>query len=88
MKILYALQGTGNGHLARAQKMLPILENYGELDVFISGSNSQLKLENYQFKHHKGLSLFYNQMGKVSYKRIFKENSFKSFWNEVNHFSN
>ena len=60
MKILYALQGTGNGHLARAQKMLPILENYGELDVFISGSNSQLKLENYQFKHHKGLSLFYN----------------------------
>lgn len=86
MKILYALQGTGNGHLARAQKMLPILENYGELDVFISGSNSQLKLENYQFKHHKGLSLFYNQMGKVSYKRIFKENSFKSFWNEVNHF--
>lgn len=86
MKILYALQGTGNGHLARAQKMLPILEEYGDLDVFVSGSNSQLQLENFQFKHHKGLSLFYNQLGKVSYKRIFKENSFKSFWNEVNHF--
>lgn len=86
MKILYALQGTGNGHLARAQKMLPILEEYGDLDVFVSGSNSQLQLENFQFKHHKGLSLFYNQMGKVSHKRIFKENSFKSFWNEVNHF--
>lgn len=86
MKILYALQGTGNGHLARAQKMLPVIENYGDLDVFISGSNSQLQLENYQFKYHKGLSLFYNQMGKVSYKRIFKENSFKSFWNEVNQF--
>lgn len=86
MKILYALQGTGNGHLARAQKMLPILEEYGDLNVFVSGSNSQLQLENYQFKHHNGLSLFYNQLGKVSYKRIFKENSFKSFWNEVNHF--
>lgn len=86
MKILYALQGTGNGHLARAQKMLPILEEYGKLDIFMSGNNSQLQLENYQFKHHKGLSLFYNQMGKVSYKRILKENSFKSFWNEVNHF--
>ncbi|WP_413533530.1 glycosyltransferase family protein [Empedobacter brevis] len=86
MKILYALQGTGNGHLARAQKILPILENYGDLDVFISGSNSQLQLENYQVEHRKGLSLFYNEIGKVSYKRIFKENSFKSFWNEVNHF--
>ena len=86
MKILYALQGTGNGHLTRAQKILPILENYGELDVFMSGTNSQLQLENYQLKHHQGLSLFYNQMGKVSYKRIFKENSFKSFWKEVNHF--
>jgi uncharacterized protein (TIGR00661 family) len=86
MKILYALQGTGNGHLARAQKILPILENYGELDVFISGSNSQLQLENYQVKSHNGLSLFYNQLGKVSYKRIFRENSFKSFWKEVNHF--
>lgn len=86
MRILYALQGTGNGHLARAQKILPILKEYGDLDVFVSGSNSQLQLENYQFKHHKGLSLFYNQVGKVSYKKILKENSFKSFWKEVNHF--
>lgn len=86
MKILYALQGTGNGHLARAQKVLPILEEYGDLDVFVSGSNSQLQLKNYQFKYHKGLSLFYNQLGKVSYKRILKENNFTSFWTEVNHF--
>lgn len=86
MKILYALQGTGNGHLARAQKMLPILENYGELDVFMSGSNSQLKLDNYDVKQSQGLSLFYNQLGKISYKKIIKHNSFKSFLNEVNHF--
>lgn len=84
MKILYALQGTGNGHLARAQKMLPILENFGELDVFVSGSNSQLSLKDYNCKQHKGLSLFYNQMGRVSYKKILKENNFKSFWKEVN----
>ena len=65
MKILYALQGTGNGHLTRAQKILPILENYGELDVFMSGSNTQLKLENYDVKQRKGLSLFYNELGEV-----------------------
>ena len=28
MKILYAVQKTGNGHLARAQEIIPILEKY------------------------------------------------------------
>ena len=86
MKILYALQGTGNGHLTRAQKILPILENYGELDVFMSGSNTQLKLENYDVKQRKGLSLFYNELGEVSYKKMIKQNSFKAFLNDVNFF--
>ena len=86
MKILYALQGTGNGHLTRAQKILPILENYGELDVFMSGSNTQLKLENYDVKQRKGLSLFYNELGEVSYKKMIKQNSFKAFLNDVNCF--
>ena len=86
MKILYALQGTGNGHLARAQKIIPILDKMGQLDIFVSGSNSQLKLDNYSIKHHNGLSLFYNQIGKISYKRIFIENSFTSFWKEINQF--
>ena len=86
MKILYALQGTGNGHLTRAQKILPILENYGELDVFMSGSNTQLKLDNYDVKQRKGLSLFYNELGEVSYKKMIKQNSFKSFLNDVNCF--
>jgi hypothetical protein len=27
MKILYAFQGTGNGHVARAQEIIPILKN-------------------------------------------------------------
>ena len=83
MKILYALQGTGNGHLTRAQKILPILENYGELDVFMSGSNTQLKLENYDVKQRKGLSLFYNELGEVSYKKMIKQNIDETVINKV-----
>lgn len=37
MKILYAFQGTGNGHLARAQEIIPILKKHALVDTLISG---------------------------------------------------
>ena len=37
MKILFAIQGTGNGHLSRARDIYPELIKYGEVDVLISG---------------------------------------------------
>jgi hypothetical protein len=54
MKILYAFQGTGNGHVARAQEIIPILKKYASVDTLISGHQSQLKADfdiNFQ---HKG----------------------------------
>ena len=44
MKILYAIQGTGNGHVTRAEDVIPILREYGELDLFVSGSQADVKL--------------------------------------------
>ena len=44
MKILYAIQGTGNGHVARAEDIVPILQEYGDLDVFISGAQTDLSV--------------------------------------------
>ena len=38
MKVLYAFQGTGNGHIARAQEIIPILKKYAEVDILISHS--------------------------------------------------
>lgn len=37
MKILFAIQGTGNGHLSRARDIYPELAKYGDVDVLISG---------------------------------------------------
>lgn len=37
IKILFAIQGTGNGHLSRARDIYPELCKYGEVDVLISG---------------------------------------------------
>ncbi|MEY8758722.1 glycosyltransferase family protein [Chryseobacterium tongliaoense] len=76
MKILYAFQGTGNGHIARAQEIIPLLKKHVEVDTLISGHQSQLKADfgiNFQ---HKGISLLYNKTGGLSYLKTFTENKF------------
>ncbi|CAM2952670.1 glycosyl transferase [Chryseobacterium flavum] len=76
MKILYAFQGTGNGHIARAQEIIPLLKKYAEVDTLISGHQSQLKADfdiNFQYR---GISLLYNKTGGLSYRKTFTENKF------------
>lgn len=66
MRILYAVQATGNGHISRAMELLPYLSQYGSVDVFLSGSNSSLEAQlPVQFRS-KGVSLFYQKNGKVN----------------------
>ena len=45
MKIFYAVQATGNGHISRAITLLPYLQMYGTVDIFLSGNNSNLALD-------------------------------------------
>lgn len=73
MKILYAVQATGNGHIARAMELMPYLQQYGEVDVFLSGNNSDLEVELPVKYRSKGLSLFYHKKGGLDYWKILKE---------------
>jgi uncharacterized protein (TIGR00661 family) len=43
VKILFAIQGTGNGHLSRARDIYPELCKYGEVDVLISGIQADVE---------------------------------------------
>ncbi len=72
-KILYAIQATGNGHISRAMELLPYLEQYGEIDLFLSGANSSLSLDAPVKYRSKGLSLFYTCSGKLDYIRMFRK---------------
>ena len=65
MKILYAIQGTGNGHLSRARDIIPILRKKGEVDILVSGIQADVSLPfaiKYQFK---GLSFVFGKNGGV-----------------------
>ena len=79
MKIFYAIQGTGNGHISRAVQLYPYLKKYGEVDFFLSGSNAHLNSDiPIKFKS-KGLSLFYKHTGGLDYNKIASSLSFNIY---------
>ena len=68
MKILYAIQGTGNGHVSRAREIIPHLKKHGELDLLISGTQAEVGLEDevkYQFN---GFGFVFGNKGGVDFK--------------------
>lgn len=65
MKILYAIQGTGNGHLSRARDIIPILQKKGEVDILVSGIQADVSLP-FPVKYYlKGLSFVFGKNGGV-----------------------
>jgi uncharacterized protein (TIGR00661 family) len=73
MKIFYAVQATGNGHISRAMELLPYLERYGKVDLFLSGANNSLQLDSAVKYRSRGLSLFYTDKGGLDYWKIARE---------------
>lgn len=72
MKIFYAIQATGNGHISRAMELIPYLQEHGTIDIFLSGNNSHLSLD-FPIKYRsKGLSLYYNSSGSLDYWKILR----------------
>ena len=77
MKVLYAIQGTGNGHLSRARDIIPSLQkNNIELDLLVSGTQADIKLP-YPVKYQlSGWSFIFGKKGGVDMWRTYaKTNS-------------
>lgn len=65
MKILYAIQGTGNGHIARARDVVPAFKKLADVDVLISGIQADIDVDfpiDYKFK---GMSFIFGKKGGV-----------------------
>jgi uncharacterized protein (TIGR00661 family) len=83
MKILYAIQGTGNGHISRARDIIPLLEKKGSLDVLISGTEADVGL-GYPVKYKlKGMSFVFGRQGGIDLISTYKKAKLKRFYNEV-----
>ena len=65
MKILYAIQGTGNGHVARAFDIIPELQKHGQVDLLLSGNQCDIELP-WEIKYRfKGMSFIFGKKGGV-----------------------
>jgi uncharacterized protein (TIGR00661 family) len=72
MKIFYAIQATGNGHISRAIQLYPYLQKFGTVDFFLSGNNASLNIDlPVKFKSD-GCSLHYSKCGGLNYWDIAK----------------
>jgi len=78
MKILYGIQGTGNGHLSRAIELIPHLQEAAQVDILISGLHHDLEF-NHPVKYKKqGLGFFFGKSGGVDiWKTIRKFNIYR-----------
>jgi uncharacterized protein (TIGR00661 family) len=72
MKILYAIQGTGNGHVSRAREIVPILQKFGTVDILISGNQVDIDLiQEVKYRFH-GLSFIFGKKGSVDHYNTWK----------------
>lgn len=72
MKILYAIQGTGNGHISRAREIVPLLQQYGDLDILVSGTQADVKLaQEVKYQLH-GFSFIFGKNGGVDHYKTWK----------------
>ena len=84
MKILYAIQGTGNGHLSRARDIIPILQTKGELDILISGTQADVDLLYSITYKFDGLSFIFGKKGGVDILETYKKSNIRKLFSEIN----
>jgi uncharacterized protein (TIGR00661 family) len=73
MKVLYAIQGTGNGHLSRAAEVIPILKHFCDLDVMVSGRQTAIDLPYPVTYHLGGLGFSFGKNGGIDLWETFTE---------------
>ena len=83
MKVLYGIQGTGNGHISCAQALLPHLTRQAQVDVLISGNQCDIEL-GYPLKYQlSGLGFVFGKKGGIDYLKTFKGSRLKQLFADV-----
>lgn len=83
MKILFAIQGTGNGHISRAREIVPLLQQYGEVDLLVSGTEAEVSLSQpLKYRFH-GFSFVFGTNGGVDKWASFKIMDLPQLWRDI-----
>ncbi|WP_262496958.1 glycosyltransferase family protein [Pedobacter lusitanus] len=79
MKILYAIQGTGNGHISRAREIVPLLQQHGDVELLISGTQADVKLSQQVAYQLHGFSFIFGKKGGVNHYETWKSMNLPRF---------
>ena len=83
MKILFAIQGTGNGHISRAREIVPLLQQYGEVDLLVSGTEAEVALSQpLKYRFH-GFSFVFGTKGGVDKWATYKLMNLSRLWKDM-----
>lgn len=85
-KILYAIQGTGNGHATRAIALVPEFKKLANVDVLMSGIQVEIELPfEVNYRLH-GLSFIFGKKGGIDIWSMMTKVNFFKFLKEVYNF--
>ena len=79
MKIPYGLSATGNGHVSRAQAIIPELSKYAEVDILSSGPGYGLELKHPVKYKKEGFTFVFDEKGKIRPLKTIFGNSIKNY---------
>lgn len=85
MKILYAIQGTGNGHVSRAREIIPHLKKHGEVDLLISGTQAEVGLDDPVKYRFNGFGFVFGLNGGVDFAETWRRFDSVQFAKDISH---
>jgi uncharacterized protein (TIGR00661 family) len=85
LRVLYAVQGTGNGHVARAQALLPLLvaQSQTTVDVLISGTFVDVALPIAPQFSYPGVSFHYGKNGGINWFKTATRNNWMALLRDI-----
>ena len=83
MKILFGIQGTGNGHISRAREIVPLLQRYGEVDLVVSGTEAEVSLSQPLAHKFHGFSFVFGKKGGVDNWATYKLMNLRQLWKDM-----
>lgn len=84
MKVLYAIQGTGNGHLSRARDIIPLLQKKKiDLDILVSGTQSDVELPYPVAYRLNGLSFTIGKTGGIDLWQTYRNTNTRKLRKEI-----
>ena len=80
MRVLYGIQMNGNGHITRSTQIISSLKERGiDVDIITSGENSHIDIPFNITRHFRGVSMYYDDKGRVNWMKTIKKIDFTRF---------